>query len=68
MELTLKNYTRFHDCVFEVTGISKSIQELQQIFDDLPTNIKFLAETWGLSDTEFNNLVFTYLKGKKNGD
>jgi hypothetical protein len=57
------NWFRFHDTVFEVTGQSYSKEILMQLFEDLPPSYQYIAQEWGLDDTDFNTLCYEYFKG-----
>lgn len=52
----------FHDVVFEATKKTYSVEELKTIFNSLPMSIQATAVAHGLSDTVFNDAVFTHLR------
>lgn len=55
----------FHDVLVEIEAREYSETECREAFDKLPDNIKFVALQWGLSDTEFRDAAYVYLKESK---
>jgi hypothetical protein len=55
-------WAAFHDVVFEATGKSLSVMELEGIYKSLPYHIKAIAEEWGKSDTVFRDMAYVELK------
>jgi hypothetical protein len=52
----MKNFTdndwnHMHDCVFDLTNQSYTRDELINIYEKLPLNLKHEATEWGMSDT-----------------
>lgn len=51
-----------HDCFVSVTGGVPSEDQIQSIFNQLPSNIKHLADQWGWNDTEVGDKVFVWIR------
>ena len=63
------NGISLHDVVFNVTGKSVKNEELESIFNTLPSHLKHLAYEWGMNDTVFRDDTYVYLKEKlENGE
>ena len=58
-------WDHFHDVVFDSTGKNKCREELLEIFQSLPINLKNDAYTYGMNDTVFRDNVYEYLKNNK---
>lgn len=55
----------FHDAVMDATGKSHGQKKLQQLFDELPEDIKFTAFQWGMNDTVFGDEVVVHFRPKE---
>lgn len=63
------DWNHLHDVVFNVTGKSVKNEELESIFNTLPSHLKHLAYEWGMNDTVFRDDTYVYLKEKlENGE
>lgn len=56
-----EDYARFHDVVFEATGVSHPKEKLIELFLKLPHPIQMTAFGWGLSDTIFSDEAYVYI-------
>ena len=57
------DWDHLHDAVLESTGENKNMEELNKIFDSLPSDLKNLAYKFGMNDTVFrDNVIEYYLK------
>lgn len=60
------DWNYLHDVVFNVTGKSVKNEELEIIFNTLPSHLKHLAYEWGMNDTVFREEAAEYLREKHN--
>ena len=58
------NFDRLHDILVELDGKSRGEQELSEIFNSLPEQIKNIAYQWSGSDTVFGDEAYSYLLKK----
>lgn len=56
----------FHDTIFDCTGKDLVYSELVVNFNNLPQKIKNIGIEWGLCDTEFRNMVYSYCEETTN--
>ena len=52
----------FSDAIFEATNVQYSKQELMEIFEKLPRDIRFTAYQWSLSDSVFRDDAYDHIK------
>ena len=60
-----RDWDSFHDTVHEALNVSLMQEGLEEIFWQLPDNIRDLAFQWGLSDTVFSDDAYTFLKNSE---
>jgi hypothetical protein len=63
-EIDAQDFASMHDCIIDATGESLNQDELVQIFNKLPNNIKGQAFSWGLGDTDVRGQIFKWIKKK----
>lgn len=65
------DHNAFHDVIVEVLSVLRHKHKIEEITFDmcshtydniLPRDMKFTAEQWGISDTEFRDNAYTFLK------
>lgn len=61
---TSHDWACFHDAVLDATDKSYRQKKLEEIFEKLPSSIKFTAFEWGMSDTVFRDNVCEHLEPK----
>ena len=52
---------RLHDVVLDITDVSKTEDELLDIFNSLSENTKYIAYRWSAGDTEFGDAAYKEL-------
>lgn len=52
----------FHDVIYEVSNISYTDDELEKVFNMLPTSIQQIAFEWGMTDTEFREFAYKFFE------
>lgn len=62
IKMTEQDLYGFHDVCLELYNKSLSYEELEQLFNKLPSNIKFIAYEWTTSDTVFRDMAYDFLK------
>jgi hypothetical protein len=55
------HWNHLHDCWFHVKGTKPTQKQLESIFDELPGDLKFLADRWGMNATEFREGVIEWM-------
>lgn len=50
-----------HDCYIDKFGNIPSEDRVEEIFNIIPSNIKSLAEEWGVWDTEVRENIFDFI-------
>lgn len=63
-EMFEEDYAGFHDVIVQVLDLPEiiSMEECITVFKQLPLEIQCMAETWGLSETEFRNSAYVYIQ------
>ena len=56
------DWDHLHDCWFLVKGTKPTQKELEKLFDELPEDLQFLADEWGMNDTEFREGVIEWIQ------
>lgn len=56
------DWAHLHDVVYNVTGKKSTREELEKVFDSLPSHLKHLAYEWGMNDTVFRDDTYDFLK------
>lgn len=51
-----------HDCYVSVVGKVPTEEQIQSIFNQLPNDIKHLADQWGWNDTEVGDKVYVWIR------
>lgn len=54
-----------NDCYVDIFDRKPTQDEIDDIFDSLPTEIVNIAISWGSNDTEFREKVYKWLKENK---
>ena len=65
-EYTESDHNAFHDVVLDsLTAHNNDMEptdsQLERIYNILPTEIKFIAEHWGLSESVFKDKLYEHL-------
>lgn len=55
-------FNQIHDCLFDVLGNKPNLGQIYFVNDQLPRDIKFLAEQWGWNDTEVRDKTYVWIK------
>jgi cell division GTPase FtsZ len=61
--LEKEDFDSIHDVVFSVTGEKPTNEKIQEIWDELPEDIKGVAIQWGTNDTVFRHNLYNWLTG-----
>jgi hypothetical protein len=62
-ESFIKNdWNHLHDCWFHVKGVKPTHEQLEKLFEELPSDLQFLADEWGMNDTEFREGVIEWIQ------
>jgi hypothetical protein len=51
MDFSENDWNHMHDCVYHVTKIKHSLEELEAIYSEMPDELKEDALEFGMSDT-----------------
>jgi hypothetical protein len=67
IEFTKNDWDHMHDCILDATWKTTkkncSQEELEEIYETLPIDLKLEAELWGMNDTVWrDNFIEWYLK------
>ena len=53
-----------HDCYYDVKGIEPTKQQIINVFNKLPQNIKEDIDKWGAWDTVVRENIFVFIRDK----
>ncbi len=59
------DWSHLHDCWLHVKGSKPTEKQLENLYSELPGDLKFLAEEWGMNDTEFREGVIEWMIANK---
>ena len=62
-KLTQHDWNHMHDCILHVTKKKSTREELVEIFNKLPEDMKGDAYEWGMSDTLWRNKFIEWYIG-----
>jgi uncharacterized protein YneF (UPF0154 family) len=54
-----------NDCYVDLFGKRPSEDKIVQIYEQLSSDIKLLADQWGWNDTEVGDMVYKWIKENK---
>lgn len=57
---------QINDCIFEVLGRRPTLREVYFVNENLPREVKLLAEEHGWNDTEVANMTLKWVKENRN--
>jgi hypothetical protein len=63
-KFTKNDWNHLHDCWFRVKGTKPTQNELESLFDELPSDLQSLADEWGMNDTVFRDGVIEWIQEK----
>lgn len=57
-------FFKLHDTVYEATGETLSQEQLVEMINNLPANLKHEVQNWGADDTDVCEMIYDFLKEK----
>ena len=60
--LEQSDFDILHDVILEVSEKSRSNEEIEKIWQNLPEGIRLQAEQWGVGDTVVRDNIYEFLK------
>jgi len=60
------DWAHLHDIVYDTTDKKSTREELENIFNSLPHDLRHLAYQWGMNDTVFRDKAYDFLREKNN--
>ena len=61
IELEREDFNAMHDVILETKGYNPTDEQIQEIWNSLPEDIKGTALQWGCDDTVFRDNLYVYL-------
>lgn len=58
---TQNDWDHLHDCWLHVKAVKPTQEQLENLFQDLPEDLQFLADEWGMNDTVFREGVILWI-------
>lgn len=62
---TRNDWNHLHDCWVHVKDTKPTQEQLEQLFQELPRDLQFLADEWGMNDTVFREKVIVWIVSNK---
>jgi len=60
------DWAHLHDIVYDTTDKKSTREELENIFNSLPHDLRHLAYQWGMNDIVFRDKAYDFLREKNN--
>jgi hypothetical protein len=58
---TQNDWNHLHDCWVNVKGVKPTQEQLEALFQELPSDLQHLADEWGMNDTVFREEVMEWI-------